>query len=244
MQTTNQHNLKSDLIIGVDIGGTRTKYGLVNVATGEVVKNFVLPTERKVGAIFLEQIGAVIKDCRAFATQTDASILGIGFGIPGFTSHDGEVLTTYGFLEFMENYPLKTLIESNFQLPCLMDNDARIVCLGEALQAALILSESTKLNFNGLPMAQYDHGPKETAKNSIVIHILAKGKSYNRTKKLAETIEAAGAHCFFVVEPEVSENESVLNNIIPFNFLAYHLATRLNVLETFVVGGKVTEVSI
>ena len=51
-------------------------------------------------------------------------------------------------------------------------------------------------------MAQYDHGPKETANNSIVIQIVAQGKSYERTLKLGDTIARAGAHVFTVEEPE------------------------------------------
>jgi glucosamine--fructose-6-phosphate aminotransferase (isomerizing) len=116
--------------------------------------------------------------------------------------------------------------------------------IGTAMQAALIMSESTKLNFNGLPMAQYDHGPKETAKGSIVINILSKGKSYVRTKKLATTIAAAGAYVFEVEEPAAAENESIIHNIVPFNYLAYYLSQQLNVQDTFLVGGKVTEVNI
>jgi len=115
--------------------------------------------------------------------------------------------------------------------------------IGTAMQAALILSESTKLNFNGLPTAQYDHGPKETAKNSIVVNILAKGKSYTRIKNLGDTIKAAGAYVFEVEEKAANENESILHNIIPFNFMAYYLSQKLDVKETFVVGGKVTEVN-
>ena len=114
--------------------------------------------------------------------------------------------------------------------------------IATALQAALILSESTKINFTGLPMAQYDHGPKETARHSIVIQILAKGKSYERTRQLAATIKAAGAHVFTVEEPAVTENESVIHNMIPFNFLAYYLSEKLEIKDTFLVGGKVTEV--
>ncbi|PSR54028.1 hypothetical protein AHMF7605_11100 [Adhaeribacter arboris] len=114
--------------------------------------------------------------------------------------------------------------------------------IATALEAALILSESTKRNFHGLPMAQYDHGPKETARQSIVIQIIAQGESYNRSYKLSEKIKQAGAHVFTVEEPAVSENLSVLNNIIPFNFMAYYLAQKLNAGDTFIVGGKVTEV--
>ncbi|MCF0069740.1 hypothetical protein LZD49_04600 [Dyadobacter sp. CY261] len=114
--------------------------------------------------------------------------------------------------------------------------------IATAFQAALILSESTKLNFNGLPMAQYDHGPKETAKDSIVIQIMAKGNAYERTAKLSETIRRAGAFVLTVEEAETEENFSVLHNIVPFNFVAYYLAEKLGVGETFTVGGKVTEV--
>ncbi len=116
--------------------------------------------------------------------------------------------------------------------------------IATAMQAALILSESTKICFTGLPMAQYDHGPKETAKSSVVIQILAKGKSYERSIKLGATISAAGAHVFTVEEPEAFENESILHNIIPFNFMAYYLSQKLGILETFSVGGKVTQVDV
>ncbi len=114
--------------------------------------------------------------------------------------------------------------------------------IATALEAALILSESTKLNFHGLPMAQYDHGPKETAKNSIVIQILARGKSYDRALALSEKIENAGGIVFKVEEPAVEEHFSILHNIIPFNFMAYYLSQKLGIDEIFAVGGKITEV--
>lgn len=115
--------------------------------------------------------------------------------------------------------------------------------IATAMQAALIMSESTKINFTGIPMAQYDHGPKETAKDSIVINIIAKGKSYDRSKKLGQTILAAGAHVFEIEEPSATENESILHNMVPFNYMAYHLSEKLGIKDTFVVGGKVTEVT-
>ncbi len=118
--------------------------------------------------------------------------------------------------------------------------------LATAHEAALILSESTKLAVHGLPMAQYDHGPKETAQGSIVIQIQTPGAAYERTRRLSALIAKAGAHVFTVDESErsvdaMAEPFSVLHTIIPFNFMAYYLAQKLNVRETFVVGGKVTE---
>lgn len=111
-----------------------------------------------------------------------------------------------------------------------------------AMEAALIMSESTKLNFHGLAMAQYDHGPKETADNSIVIQIVAQGKSYERALKLSEKIQASGAAIFTIKEPETEEHFSILHNIIPFNFMAYYLSQKMGITDTFSVGVKITEV--
>ena len=111
-----------------------------------------------------------------------------------------------------------------------------------AMQAALILSECTKIGFNGLAMAQYDHGPKETAKNSIVLMINAAGEAAERTEKLAVTIRNAGAEVFIINEPKSSEQFSILYNILPLNFLAYYLAEKMQVKGTFVVGSKITEI--
>ncbi|WPP50542.1 SIS domain-containing protein [Catalinimonas niigatensis] len=112
-----------------------------------------------------------------------------------------------------------------------------------AYEASLILSESSKLCFSGMPMAQYDHGHKETAANSIVIQIVAKGKVYERAQKLTETVAKAGAHVITVEEPAIEEKFSVLHNIVVFNYMAYYLTRKLGIPDTFFsVGGKVTEV--
>jgi glutamine---fructose-6-phosphate transaminase (isomerizing) len=113
--------------------------------------------------------------------------------------------------------------------------------IATAMQAALILSESTKLNFHGLPMAQYDHGPKETAPGSIVVQIVSQGKSFARTARLSSTISKAGALVISVEEPLLEENFSIIANIVPFNFMAYYLAEKLNAGPPFSVGGKITE---
>ncbi|MBO0949151.1 hypothetical protein [Fibrella forsythiae] len=89
-------------------------------------------------------------------------------------------------------------------------------------------------------MAPYDHGPK-TANQSIVIQILAKGATNERTQRLSAMIEKAGAHVSMVEAPEQDEHFSILHTIVPFNFAAYYMAEKLGISDTFVVGGKVTE---
>jgi len=121
------------LAIGIDIGGTRTKLGLVDLEKGEVLETIISPTETKDSAKFLEIINSGIDQLKAVAQKEQSSILGVGFGVTGFVFDDGMVDSTYGFLDFMEDYPLSEFIQKHSSLPCRADNDARVVALGEAL---------------------------------------------------------------------------------------------------------------
>lgn len=125
--------MKELFFIGIDIGGTRTKSGLVNLATGEVIDCVVQPTEKKEAAAFLTQTGITINQLKEAAAKRGGTVSGIGIGVPGFTTKGGMVQTTYGSLEFMETFPIKAIVEKEFSLPCLVENDARTVSLGEAL---------------------------------------------------------------------------------------------------------------
>jgi glutamine---fructose-6-phosphate transaminase (isomerizing) len=165
-----------------------------------------------------------------------------GFGFDASTSVDLLVRNFQGYIkkgEEMADLVFDQLNQNHIHGMYILGSGPNI---GIALNAALILSESTKKNFHGMAMAQYDHGPKETAKGSIVVHILSKGESYDRAIKLNTTIEKAGALVLTVEEPDADENFSILQNIIPFNFMAYFLSKKLGIVDVFEVGGKVTEV--
>lgn len=121
------------LAIGIDIGGTRTKLGLVDLDKGEVLEMLISPTETKDSDKFLKTINSAIDRLKAVAQKEQSNILGVGFGVTGFVFEDGKVDSTYGFLEFMEDYPLSKYIQKHSSLPCRADNDARVVALGETL---------------------------------------------------------------------------------------------------------------
>ena len=121
------------LAIGIDIGGTRTKLGLVDLVKGEVLEMIISPTETKDSDKFLAIINSGIDLLKTAAQNEQSTILGVGFGVTGFVFDDGMVDSTYGFLDFMEDYPLSEYIQKYSSLPCRADNDARVVALGEAL---------------------------------------------------------------------------------------------------------------
>ena len=119
--------------IGIDIGGTRTKIGLVNLDTGQVTDTLVTPTETNDSARFLSGIGTAIYQFKEKVALEPAILAGVGIGVPGFVFPNGTVDSTYGFLDFMEDYTLADLMQQQHNLPCRVDNDARVVALGEAL---------------------------------------------------------------------------------------------------------------
>jgi glucokinase len=121
------------LAIGIDIGGTRTKLGLVDLESGVVLDMLISPTEKHDSDQFLRIITSGIDQLKARAADESSAVLGVGFGVTGFVFEDGKVDSTYGFLEFMEDYPLAQYITAHSGLPCRADNDARVVALGEAL---------------------------------------------------------------------------------------------------------------
>ena len=122
-----------NLAIGVDIGGTRTKIGLVDLALGQVLKIEILATETKNVQIFEQTLNSAIDTFKKKAEEENSQILGIGIGVSSFVFEDGTVDSTYGFMDFMEDYPLAKIIQKVHHLPCLIDNDARLVALGEGI---------------------------------------------------------------------------------------------------------------
>ena len=111
-----------------------------------------------------------------------------------------------------------------------------------AYEAALTMSETTKIPVCGLPTAQYDHGPKETAANSIVIGIITSGPNQERTRKLLEKVSNVGAYTFAVEEFDLSEVLSPMSTILTMNILTHYFAENMGITETFAIGSKVTEV--
>jgi glucosamine--fructose-6-phosphate aminotransferase (isomerizing) len=114
--------------------------------------------------------------------------------------------------------------------------------IATAYQAALTFSETTKISASGMPLSQYDHGPKESSSGSIIFMMQAKGPSHDRISQLADTISNAGAHIIPLQELDLPEILSPFTFIVRINCLSYHLAKELGIKRTFNVGSKITRV--
>ncbi len=113
--------------------------------------------------------------------------------------------------------------------------------LGTALQAALVLTESSGIPFQAMSLAQFDHGPKESAPGSMVF-IISTGSVYEKRRAaLVPLLQAAGGHIVIHDVKGIAEHLSPLTAIMPFFFACHYLAEKMNRKNPFIIGGKVTE---
>ncbi|MEB2360523.1 MAG: ROK family protein [Bryobacteraceae bacterium] len=116
-------------ILGIDIGGTRVKAGLVSGA-GEVLRRLSVPTPSSLDA-FTIALRRLIADLIADASQPEA----IGFGCKGIIDfHTARIEVLPGTLHFLEGSNLADL--AGLSIPVYADNDARTALAGEVAWGA------------------------------------------------------------------------------------------------------------
>lgn len=121
--------------IGIDIGGSSIKFGIVTT-DGSVVYSSSIPTYSQSSVdVVLERIELAINTCLQFASANNRSIESVGVGIPGVVTKNGVVVTAPNFNNF-HNVDVKSFCESKFSLPIIIDNDATVAGLAEAFLGA------------------------------------------------------------------------------------------------------------
>jgi len=113
-----------------------------------------------------------------------------------------------------------------------------------AQQAALVLTETIHRPVQALTLAQYDHGPKESAENSILLAVNTPGNVFQRTRSLMREIGERGASVWEWGQGDVPEILSPIPCCIPFFFLAAHLSDKMGIGPAFRIGNKVTRVNL
>ena len=86
------------LAIGVDIGGTKIAAGLVDPANGTIVERRTVPTDRREGGVHaLSQVAALAVELAQEAQRREATVLGVGVGVPELVDRAGIVRSRYNF---------------------------------------------------------------------------------------------------------------------------------------------------
>lgn len=127
---SNQTDEKATIKIGVDIGGTAIKLGLVN-AQNEIICKESTPTEAALGVErvidnLLSATQRMLEKCDI--TYTDC--IGMGIGCPGTIDPEKGIVEYSNNIDW-ENVELVKEIEKRISIPVRIENDANCAVLGE-----------------------------------------------------------------------------------------------------------------
>lgn len=115
--------------IGVDIGGTSIKAGIVTDG-GEILYKLTKATVKDNEPAFIKGIIEIIDDILKGTQLTCQDIEFIGVGCPGIVDSKKGIILNAGNLG-LSNFPLKEHLENLLATPILVNNDANCAALGE-----------------------------------------------------------------------------------------------------------------
>jgi glucokinase len=123
--------MAKEVVIGIDIGATYTKYGYVdrkgNCFLDSSVNTYGHPDVNS----FLDKLFDTIKKAYE-SSKTDFKILGIGVGAPNGNYYSGSIEYAPN-LRWKGVIPLASLIKNYFDIPVAVTNDANAAALGEMM---------------------------------------------------------------------------------------------------------------
>jgi len=122
-------DLSNEFAVGIDIGGTNTKYGIVN-HRGEIVEKGELRTDAYTTIEgFIDALYNTLQPIMKVHGE-DGKIKGIGIGAPNGNYYTGTIDYAPN-LQWRGIIPLTKLVTEKFNLPCSLTNDANAAAVGE-----------------------------------------------------------------------------------------------------------------
>lgn len=119
-------------VIGIDIGGTNTKFGIVD-ASGDIVHQGQEPTSRISANAVLKRAAECVQRLLDIAEKNDTTIEGIGVAVTGQVdvSRGAVAGGIYGKIRGWIGTPVREFFSEKFGLPVEVDNDGNTAILGE-----------------------------------------------------------------------------------------------------------------
>jgi glucokinase len=113
------------MYLGIDVGGTKTLIAVLN-NHGEIVESRKLPTARNYDHFLLE-----IRHALAHFKHKEWQAAGVGVPVTVFDRNQ-EVALAFGNLPW-KNVPIRHDLEKLLHCPVVLENDAKLACLSEAM---------------------------------------------------------------------------------------------------------------
>lgn len=123
-----------DVVLGIDIGGTSSKLGLVQADGSIIAKRSIDTRKCKNEATFFS---CLFEEIEHFLNQHQANYQceGIGIGAPSCDEQAG-ILEKAANFPFTDNVPILQLFQDHFRLPVYLTKDGNAATLGEARYGA------------------------------------------------------------------------------------------------------------
>lgn len=120
-----------DVIVGIDIGGTNTKFGVVD-QNGKVLFQSKMRTQThdEYSDYFAELIRAIKEGIKEIGAEVN--LLGVGIGAPNANFYRGTIENAAN-LKWKEVIPVVEIMENAFSVPVLITNDANAAAMGEMI---------------------------------------------------------------------------------------------------------------
>jgi predicted NBD/HSP70 family sugar kinase len=122
------YNVNAGYSIGIDLG-VNYILGVVTDLKGKILLEKTVKVNEHTFLDVIEQIKQVINSLIKDLPQTPYGIIGIGLGIPGIVDKQGEIRVAPNL--GWKNCDIKTLLEKEFQVPVIIENEANAGAYGE-----------------------------------------------------------------------------------------------------------------
>lgn len=127
-------NALEQLAVGIDIGGTNTKFGIVNRDGNVLFSGDISTKKHPTIETFIDELYHELSDMIARAGGV-GRIKGIGIGAPNGNYYTGNIEHAAN-LVWQGIVPLANLVQAKFKLPVVVTNDANAAAIGEMMYGA------------------------------------------------------------------------------------------------------------
>jgi glucokinase len=119
-----------DAAIGIDIGGSATKLGLITKEGELIASGLVLTPATMTAKVIMQAICAQVDELIKISRARALNLVGMGISVCGYLEADGES-PDYINLHALDHYPVVRHLRERYGLPAVMDNDMNCGVLGE-----------------------------------------------------------------------------------------------------------------
>ncbi len=160
----------SDVLVGVDLGGTFIKTAVVS-REGKVLHKDSRPTGADEGLdAVLGRMEQAVRDAVSACGTAMSNLQAVGFGAPGPMNWQTGIVYSPPNLPGWKDVPLADLMTKRLGVPCYVDNDANVACYGEFwlgagrdVESMVLLTLGTGVGGGIVVMDQLLRGPDGTA---------------------------------------------------------------------------------